>query len=491
VDLLGRVLSTLEWLATNSRNQLSHIRDLADSARLVFAVDALQLSPCGTILKLEGWLVDPNREVNHLCLIRGRSVQWLDLGKAQYRHRGDLAEVLQRCGAAADLDAGLTFTLAYHQEEAVPLDPGESAELLVVLRNGDQFCLRRPMVSMSLDVPQFKELVNASISERCSVASHSNLRLIRETWSRRVQQRLQGPARHQQYGTLPKQAELSVVVPLYGRIDFMEYQLNWFNAWQRRLGSNTPRLQLIYVLDDPSLKAEFETLTKRCKSLYRVPFETVINSENLGFAGANNRGSLYATAPYLLLLNSDVLPANDHSIESMLRAMQQHPHRIGALGARLLFENGGIQHVGMEFVQEGELEGELGRVWLNDHPLKGVNVGYGERERLELREVEAVTAACMLIETERFRTLGGFDTHYVVGDFEDSDLCLKVRNMGMGVFIDLEACFYHLERQSVGYGEKVNTLKMKLVAINAMEHHQRWCSTIERLKISNAAGVQP
>jgi hypothetical protein len=43
----------------------------------------------------------------------------------------------------------------------------------------------------------------------------------------------------------------------------------------------------------------------------------------------------------------------------------------------------------------------------------------------------------------------------------------------------------------VGYGEKVNTLKMKLVAINAMEHHQRWCSTIERLKISNAAGVQP
>ncbi|HBH73519.1 MAG TPA: hypothetical protein DDY43_08765 [Synechococcales bacterium UBA10510] len=491
LDLLGRVISTLEWLETNPRNQLSHIRDLADSASLVFAADALQLSPCGTLLQLEGWLVDPNRQVSHLCLIRGRRVQWLDLGQAQYRHRGDLAEVLQRCGAPADFDAGLKLAVAYHQEEAVPLDPGEAAELFVVLRNGDQFCLHRPMVAVSFDVPRFKGLLDAAISDRCSVESPGCLVRIREAWSRQMQQRLQRPAQHQRHGTRSKPAELSVVVPLYGRIDFMEYQLNWFNAWLRRLGSNAPGLQLIYVLDDPRLEAEFRALVKRCQTLYRMPFETVINPENLGFAGANNRGVLYATAPYLLLLNSDVLPANDHSLETMLRALQQHPRRVGALGARLLFDNGGIQHVGMEFVKEDDLDGELGRVWLNEHPLKGVNVGFGEQERLELREVEAATAACLLMQTERFRTLGGFSTHYVVGDFEDSDLCLKVRRMGLGIYVDLEACFYHLERQSVGYGEKSDALKMKVVATNALEHHQRWCSTIERLKSGQQVGVQP
>jgi GT2 family glycosyltransferase len=143
----------------------------------------------------------------------------------------------------------------------------------------------------------------------------------------------------------------------------------------------------------------------------------------------------------------------------------------------------------MEFVREDDLDGVLGRTWLNDHPLKGVNVGFGERERLQLREVEAATAACLLMETERFRSLGGFSTNYVVGDFEDSDLCLKVRSMGLGIYVDLEACFYHLERQSVGYGEQSDQLKMKIVATNALEHHQRWCSTIERLKSCKEEGV--
>lgn len=489
VDLLSRVISTLEWLETNPRDQLPHIRDLADSASLVFAADVLQLSPGGSFLQLEGWLVDPSRQLNHLCLIRGRRVQWIDLGQAHYQHREDLAEVIMRCGAQASFDAGLKLSLTFHPEEATPLKPGEAAEIFVVLRNGEQFCIRRTFMAATFDVPRCKELINSMISSNCTVNSHGNLARIRNIWSEHTEELLQQPAQHKCYGKLPKPAELSVVVPLYGRIDFMEYQLNWFNAWLRRQGSSAPSLQLIYVLDDPRLKAEFKALVKRCQTLYCMPFETVLNPDNLGFAGANNRGVSYATAPYLLLLNSDVLPANDHSLETMLRALQQHPHRVGALGARLLFDNGGIQHVGMEFVQEDDLDGVLGRTWLNDHPLKGVNVGFGERERLQLREVEAATAACLLMETERFRSLGGFSTNYVVGDFEDSDLCLKVRSMGLGIYVDLEACFYHLERQSVGYGEKGDQLKMKIVATNALEHHQRWCSTIERLKSCQKEGV--
>jgi len=488
VDLLGRVLSTLEWLEANPRQDLPHVRDLAAESGLIVALDAVRCSPCGTLLRLEGWLVDAAQQLAHLCLIRGRRVEWLNLGMAQYSHREDLAAELQRCGAPADVDAGLVLPLLHGPEDLQPPQAGEAAELFVVLRSGQQFCLRRHIVAMPFDVETFRGVIQGLFDERCQLSSPAALATLREAWSLQLKQRLQRPAEVQQHGEMERKPELSVVVPLYGRIDFMEYQLNWFNAWRRR-NAHSFGLQLIYVLDDPRLEGEFRALVKRCQTLYRVPFETVINPENLGFAGANNRGVEVVRAPMLLLLNSDVLPAGDSSLESMLRAMQQHRARIGALGARLLFDNGGVQHIGMEFVREEDLDGELGRVWLNEHPLKGVNVSFTEQERSELVEMEAATAACLMMETARYRKLGGLSTHYVVGDFEDSDLCLKLRREGLGIYVDLQACFFHLERQSVGFGDSNTSIKMKVVATNAITHHQRWCSTIARLQRSRREGV--
>lgn len=482
VDLLGRVMSTLGWLESNDRGTLSHSRDLATECGFVAAIDAVRLSGCGTLLQIEGWVVDPGHQLQHLCLIRGQRVEWLNLAQAHYRHRDDLAEVMGRCGAPPEHDAGFTLTVVQGEESIHPLDPGEAAELFFVLRNGEQFCLRRTVSATALETAQLKGVLDGAISDQSELVAATALDQVREAWSRKLLGRLAEPAEHQQHGSRVEEPELSVVIPLYGRIDFMEYQLNWFNAWKRRTAANPLALQLIYVLDDPRLKESFVALVKRCQALYRVPFETVINPHNLGFAGANNRGAALARAPHLLLLNSDVLPAHDGSLELMLRAMQSHEDTIGALGARLLFDNGGIQHMGMEFVREDDLEGELGRVWLNEHPLKGVNAGFTASEQLELQEVEAATAACLMLRTDRFLSLGGLSSHYVVGDFEDSDLCLKVRRDGLGIYVDLAATFFHLERQSVGLNEQSDLLKTKVVCANALTHHQRWASTIERLK---------
>ena len=161
--------------------------------------------------------------------------------------------------------------------------------------------------------------------------------------------------------------------------------------------------------------------------------------------------------------------------------MQQHHGKIGALGSRLLFDNGAIQHQGMAFVKEADLDGELGRVWLNEHPFKGLKLPVAEGELQPLLEMEAATAACLMLETERFRQLGGFSNHYIVGDFEDSDLCLKLRSKGLPSLVDPVATFYHLERQSVDLASSGDGMKTKIVAANAITHHQRWCSAIERL----------
>jgi GT2 family glycosyltransferase len=484
LDLLGRVFSTLEWLGANPRDQLSHTVDRASSDGVVAAVDTIRLSRCGRVMQLQGWLVDPSQQLRELCLVRGERVWRLNLGQARYSNRPDLAEVVARCGGDANLHAGLTLTQIALAEEAVPLQAGEAAELFAVLANGTQFCLRRNLQGAELDKEQVKAVLDAAIQEPFRLVSANLLHRARELWSVALLGKLQRPAEHKLFGTPPAQPELSVVVPLYGRVDFMEYQLNWFNAWQRRKGQDRPQLQLIYVLDDPRLKQECLALAKRCQTLYAAAFELVLNPENLGFAGANNRGAAFAQAPLLLLLNSDVLPAHDDSLERMLRAMQQHPGKIGALGARLLFDNGAIQHKGMAFVQEADLDGELGRVWLNEHPLKGVKVPLVDGESLSLLEVEAATAACLMLDRERFTEIGGLSSHYIVGDFEDSDLCLKLRRRGLPSLVDHSATFYHLERQSVGLSASSEGMKMKVVAANAITHHQRWCSAIERLHAS-------
>ncbi|MFW6731902.1 MAG: glycosyltransferase family 2 protein [Synechococcus sp.] len=486
-DLLGRVTSTLDWLDHAPRQELPHARDLAAEAGLVAAIDQVQLSPCGALLRIEGWIVDPGCQLQELCLIRGDRVERLDLNQVSASARPDLAEVLQRCGAGADHHPGLQLSRIHLGEALKPPAPGESAELFLVLRNGEQFCLRRPLAVAPLNTPQLKQVLDGAISDRCELQLPLVLQRVREVWSQQLARRLDKAAEHRRHGEGPTQPQLSVVVPLYGRIDFMEFQLNWFHAWRRRLGEAALPLQLIYVLDDPRLKEPFEALVKRCRSLYGMPFETVVNPENMGYAGANNRGAAVATAPLLLLLNSDVLPAHDHSLASMVQVLESQGDRIGALGARLLFDNGGLQHGGMEFVREPDLDGDLAKVWLNEHPLKGVNVSYTAEQRTELPEVEAATAACLMLRRDRFEALGGFSTVFVVGDFEDSDLCLRLRQQGLGIHVDRAAVFYHLERQSVGFGDADDRLKMKVVAANAFTHHQRWCSSIELLKSSGVA----
>lgn len=484
LDLLGRVLSTLEWLANHPRDQMGHAVDQASSDGVVAAIDHIRLSRCGRVLEVLGWFVDPGQQLRELCLVRGEHVWRLNLGQARYTDRPDLSDVMARCGGGSSQHAGLTLLQISLAEEAMPLKEGEAAELFAVLANGAQFCLRRTLEATDVSTEQIQRVLDAAIQEPNRLVSANLLHRARAIWSAELLAKLNRPAEHLRFGVSPTQPELSVVVPLYGRIDFMEYQLNWFNAWQRRRGDTRLQLQLIYVLDDPRLKKECLALAKRCNTLYRVPFELVINAANHGFAGANNRGAKFAKATLMLLLNSDVLPAHDDSLEMMLRAMQQRTSRIGALGARLLYDNGAIQHQGMTFAKEPDLEGEIGRVWLNEHPLKGVKVQLSGEEAAALIEVEAVTAACLMIERDRYEQVGGLSCQYIVGDFEDSDLCLRLRDQGLPVLLDRGATFYHLERQSVDLASSNDGIKAKVVATNAITHHQRWCSVIERLQQS-------
>jgi GT2 family glycosyltransferase len=269
------------------------------------------------------------------------------------------------------------------------------------------------------------------------------------------------------YGSVPPEPSLSIIVPLYGRYDFADYQMALFAD-----DPDFQRSELIYVVDDPEILAEFHVICPDLYETYKVPFVLAFAGANLGYAGANNFGAEVARAKHLLLLNSDVLPKRSHWISKLSRIYSSLPNP-GLLGAKLLYEDGSVQHAGMEFRRYSG----WGNMWINDHPFKGQNpAGLNG-----IREVDGVTAACAMVESSLYRQLGGLSEDYVVGDFEDSDLCLRAASAGRGNYVALDVELYHLERQSQNRSRDV-IWRTNLTLYNCWLHNCRWNGVIEAMR---------
>nr|WP_300307179.1 glycosyltransferase [Halomonas sp.] len=237
-----------------------------------------------------------------------------------------------------------------------------------------------------------------------------------------------------QFGVVPEETTTSIIVPLYGRIDFMRHQLARFAD-----DPDFRKVDLIYVVDDPSLIEAALSLAARYHWLFDIPFRVVWYDRNLGFAGANNVAAGFAKSPRLLLLNSDVIPQKPGWLSIMERELDTLPDA-GAVGPLLLFGDDSIQHAGMHSRWEPQLPGFM----LNTHPGMGQYWQGGSKSY----EQPMLTAACLLLKKSNYDALGGFDEGYVIGDFEDSDLCLGLRTKGLRLFVVPEARLWHLERQS-------------------------------------------
>jgi GT2 family glycosyltransferase len=261
------------------------------------------------------------------------------------------------------------------------------------------------------------------------------------------------------FGTPPLRPKSSVIVPLYGRIDFMEYQLAFF---ARTLSLDN---ELIYVLDQPSQLREAEHLAASCLARFQRPFLLVAMAENLGYAPANNVGLEVARGEFICFLNSDVFPDEPNWLDYMVETAESNPN-IGVVGALLVFEDETIQHDGCAY----ERMPEFGDWFFCQHPDKGFLLG----DRRDVHPVDAVTGACLLLSAEVARAVGGFDEGYVIGDFEDADLCEKVKALGKFCVVDRRARLYHLERQS--QGNQQASWRFNLTLYNAWRFQSRWAS---------------
>lgn len=274
------------------------------------------------------------------------------------------------------------------------------------------------------------------------------------------------PVTGKQLGQAVSQPTVSVIVPLYGRTDFVEHQLIEFaeDPWFRA------HVELIYVLDDPSLVEGFISEAASLHKLYRLPLRWLWGSVNRGFSGANNLGASKACGEYLAFLNSDAFPQSVGWLEALVHVLATRPD-IGAVGPRLVFADGSIQHAGMEFVRREELG-----VWVNHHPLMGLDPSLDRHTELAI--VPAVTGACLVMRHADFERVGGWDAGYLIGDFEDSDLCLKLGAEGLKSAYLPTIQLTHLERQSFKLLGR-DQFSSRVVIYNAVRHQERWGEQIQ------------
>ncbi|MEO3475139.1 glycosyltransferase [Roseomonas sp. CAU 1739] len=267
------------------------------------------------------------------------------------------------------------------------------------------------------------------------------------------------------FGTLPARPRASLIVPLYRNLRFLRFQLAAFAR-----DAECRAAELIYVLDSPEQRHEVEHLLRGMASMLGIGLRLVVMPRNGGYASACNAGAAEAHSPTLLFLNSDVLPAGEGWLGRMLARLARD-RRLAAVGPRLLFEDGSIQHAGLLFRR-----GEDG-VWLNDHYCKGFPRQHAAAR--QARIVPAVTGAALLVGRDAFERVDGFCTDYILGDFEDSDLCLKLRAAGGEIAYEPGAELFHFERQSIALHEGHS--RTLAGAVNRRLHHLRWDAAIAAL----------
>lgn len=225
----------------------------------------------------------------------------------------------------------------------------------------------------------------------------------------------------------------------------------------------------VLVVDNASTDGSVEMLKKEFPKV-----KLISNSQNLGFAKANNLALRQAQGELLLLLNSDTLVL-DNAITKMVKFMKESPN-VGIVGPKLLNPDKSPQPSTGKFLN----------LWASFLWLIGAErLGLTRSSPGEIKETDWISGACLMVRHEVLNKVGFLDENFFMY-LEEMELCYRVKNVGFKIYFYPSSQVLHLVRGS-GDRKKAIWEIYKSLSYFYQKHKPKWQQVVLKILLKTKA----
>jgi GT2 family glycosyltransferase/tetratricopeptide (TPR) repeat protein len=240
------------------------------------------------------------------------------------------------------------------------------------------------------------------------------------------------PGGNPRWHSLQPTAPLAVIIPTRDNAADLHEMVSSL----RQTAAVPDALEIIVIDNGSSRPADLDTLRQMATGGARL----LRRDQPFNWSHLNNEGAALVQAPVLVFANDDMRMLSA-GWDARLRGLLERPE-VGAVGARLLYDDDTVQHAGVLFGWKGSVIHD-GLFAASDEP--------GPTCRWQLTHaMGAVTGAFLAIRRDRFVELGGFDAEGLPVAYADIDLCLALRAAGLKVLWTPAITLYHHESKTRG-----------------------------------------
>lgn len=251
--------------------------------------------------------------------------------------------------------------------------------------------------------------------------------------------------------------DVSIIIPVYGKVILT---VNCLLALSK---IKTKYKYEVIVVNDNSPDSTLLVLNKINNLI------TVSNTSNLGFVDSCNNGALKAKGKYIVFLNNDT-NVDVNWLDPLIEELELN-NKAGIVGSKLIRPNGLLQEAGSIVYTDGT----AGNYGSYDDPNK---YQYNYK-----REVDYCSGASLAIRRSVFMKAGMFDTKFRPGYYEDTDLCLTLRNMGYSIIYQPLSRLVHIEGGTSG--NNLSSGMKKYQTINRKIFLNKWSEYLNKNNYSS------
>jgi ADP-heptose:LPS heptosyltransferase/GT2 family glycosyltransferase len=239
-----------------------------------------------------------------------------------------------------------------------------------------------------------------------------------------------------------QKVDVSVIIPLFKSNEVL---LDLIRSWQF---DNKLNVEIIFVDDNcPNQSKEIviKAFNSRKAEIKKPIGKILVNKVNGGYGAACNAGASVATGDFLIFLNADT-ELTQNWIKPIVDVFEDQT--VGLVGNLQLKRGGGwdgtIDSAGSEWRWGDDSFVHIGR-----HSYKKSGIAQPMKPELAPKDVmqvgerEMVTGCCFAIKAKLFNYIGGLNPNYRIGYWEDSEICMNVKELGYKVMFTPHSVIYH------------------------------------------------